>query len=174
MQYLFAKAGRGNESVKLDDLKKVHQQVNYTNTILQTVADHLNKVSIQILEAKMQQIVSPRTTQEDSVSKLFFKTDSIPQHKMEAYHPVPSSNNQYLKIISYQLKEIDMSVKGKSLSCMNQTCRITQEESSSNEDTNDGTNESEVALRVIEDTFEETLPLTINKIHQWNKGSIRN
>jgi len=48
----FHKAREGNESVKLDDLKKVHQQVNYTNTILQTIAEQLNQVSYQIAEAK--------------------------------------------------------------------------------------------------------------------------
>jgi len=34
MATLFRKGREGNESVKLDDLKKVHQQVNCTNTIL--------------------------------------------------------------------------------------------------------------------------------------------
>ena len=48
----FRKGREGNDSVKLDDLKKVHQQVNYTNTILQTIAEQLNQVSTQIAEAK--------------------------------------------------------------------------------------------------------------------------
>jgi len=30
----FRKGGEGDEAVKLDDLKKVNQQANYTNTIL--------------------------------------------------------------------------------------------------------------------------------------------
>jgi len=41
---------------------------------------------------------------------------------MEAYQQAASSNNQYLKIISDQIKELDKSVKGKSISYIDQTC----------------------------------------------------
>ena len=34
----FRKGWEGNDIVKLDDLKKVHQQANYTNTILNIIA----------------------------------------------------------------------------------------------------------------------------------------
>jgi len=158
----FRKGRKGNESVKLDDLKKVHQQVNYTNTILQTIAEQLNQVSTQIAEVKRTQIVNPSTSHHDGVSKPFFKTNSVPRDKMEAYQQAASSNNQHLKIISEQIKELDKSVKGKSISCIDQTCQTCQNDSSSDEDSD---NESDAALRVLEGTFEESGPLTINKLH---------
>ena len=34
----FRKGREGKDTIKLDDLKKVHQQANYTNTILNTIA----------------------------------------------------------------------------------------------------------------------------------------
>lgn len=48
----FRKGREGDTSIKLDDLKKVHQQVNYTNTLLHTIADQLNHVSIKLEETK--------------------------------------------------------------------------------------------------------------------------
>jgi len=93
---------------------------------------------------------------------------------MEAYDQAASSNTQYLQVITDQLKELDKSVKGKSVSCIDQTCQINQEDSSTNSESDESTPESEAALRVIEDTFEESLPLASNKINHWNKGSTRN
>jgi len=93
---------------------------------------------------------------------------------MQAYHQAASSNTQYLKVITDQLKELDKSIKGKSVSCIDQTCQINQEDSSTNSESDESTTESEAALRVIEDTFEESLPLAINKINHWNKSSTRN
>ena len=81
----FRKGREGNDTVKLDDLKKVHQQANYTNTILQTIAEQLNQVSIQIAEAKRKQIINPSTSHQDSVSKPFFKTDRLPFSLLEHY-----------------------------------------------------------------------------------------
>ena len=46
----FRKGQEGNDPVKLDDLKRVHQQANYINTILNTIAEQLNYVSVRIEE----------------------------------------------------------------------------------------------------------------------------
>jgi len=81
----FRKGREGNDIVKLDDLKKVHQQAIYTNTILNTIAEQLNQVSIQNAKAKRKQTTTPSTSHHDSVSKPFFKTDSVLTEKMEAY-----------------------------------------------------------------------------------------
>ena len=118
----FWKGREGNDTVKLDELKKVHQQANYTNTILQTIAEQLNQISIQIVEAKRKQTINSSTSHQDSVSKPFFKTNSVPREKMKAYQQATSSNNQYLKIISDHIKEFDKAAKGKSISCIDQTC----------------------------------------------------
>jgi len=82
----FQKGREGNEYVKLDDLKKVHQQVNYTNTILQTIAEQLNQVSAQIAENKRHQLPKTNSQNKDDISPPFFKTDSVPKPKLEAYH----------------------------------------------------------------------------------------
>jgi len=84
---------------------------------------------------------------------------------MEAYQQAASSNNQYLKIIFDHIKELDKSAKGKSISCIDQTGQPCQNTSSSETDSEESSNESEAALRVVEDTFEESKPLTINKLH---------
>ena len=85
---------------------------------------------------------------------------------MEFYQQAASSNNQYLKIISDHIKELDKSTKGKSISCIDQACQPCQNDSSSDTRSEESSNESEAALRVVEDTFEESKPLTINKLHQ--------
>jgi len=79
---LFRKGREGNDAVKLDDLKKVHQQLDYTNTALTVVATQLNHVAIRVEETKMH-VQVPSIPAEDfsytnSISKPFFKTDSIP------------------------------------------------------------------------------------------------
>jgi len=88
---------------------------------------------------------------------------------MEAYQQAASSNNQYLNIISDHIKELDKDAKGKSISCIDQTCPSGQNDSSSEKESDESSNESEAALRVVEDTFEESGPLTINKLHQWKR-----
>jgi len=93
---------------------------------------------------------------------------------MEAYQQAASSNNQYLKIISDHIKELDKAAKGKSISCIDQTGQPCQNDSSSETKLDESSNESEVAVRVVEDTFEESGPLTINKLHQWKQGNTRN
>jgi len=50
----FHKGQEGNDTVKLDDVKKVHQQVNYTNTILNTMANQLSHVALRIEETNKQ------------------------------------------------------------------------------------------------------------------------
>jgi len=62
----FYKGREGNDTVKLDDLKKVHQQANNTSTILQTIATQLNHVSLRIEETKQPpSTTSPSTSYTD-------------------------------------------------------------------------------------------------------------
>ena len=85
---------------------------------------------------------------------------------MEAYQQAASSNNQYLKIIMDHIKELDKYAKGKSISCIDKTCQPCQNDSSSDTGSEESSNESEAALGVVEDTLEESKPLTVNKLHQ--------
>jgi len=81
----FCKGREGNDTIKLDELKKVHQQLSYTNTALTTMATQLNHVAIRIEETKKQvQVQVPSIPLEgssyaNSISKPLFKTDSIPK-----------------------------------------------------------------------------------------------
>ena len=70
-----------NDTIKLDDLKKIHQQANCTNIILNTIAEQLNHVSVRIEETHKaaKQIPKQIPTYADNISKPFFKMDSIPK-----------------------------------------------------------------------------------------------
>jgi len=99
----FHKSREGNDTVKIDDLKKVHQQANYTNTILNTIAEQLNHVSIRTEETHkaVKQIPKQIPTYADNISKPFFKMDIIPKKNEESFLEASSSaNDQLLKIIS--------------------------------------------------------------------------
>jgi len=99
----FRKGREGNDTIKLDDLKKVHQQLNYTNTALTTMATQLNHVAIRIEETKKQVLVPSippeGSSYANSVSKPFFKTDSIPKAHEDALTKA-WSNNSILNQIS--------------------------------------------------------------------------
>ena len=115
------------------------------------------------------------TSHADNISKPFFKIDSIPNENEESFIKA-SSNSHFLKIISYQIKQLDASLKGKFVSCLDQTCQDqVSDTSSSEEDEDDNTNfGDEEALNVIEEAFKEPAPLAINKIRNWTHSSTRN
>jgi len=72
----FRKGREGDDMVKVDDLTKVHQQLNYTNTALTTLSTQLNHVSICIEETKKQVQISSNPPESlnyaNSMSKPFF------------------------------------------------------------------------------------------------------
>ena len=159
----FRKGREGSEAVKCDDLLKVHQQVNYTNSILQTIADQLNQVSSQVAETKRQQKSSKIDAEE--IQQPFFKMDSIPKAKLTSFHQASSSNDQYLKLIADQLRTLDVSSKQPSTSCLDKTCQLNQSETTSSEDSSDDSNSEQEAIQVLEQISEE--PTSVNKIRNW-------
>jgi len=75
----FRKGREGDNTVTCDDLKKFHQQLNYTNTAITTIATQHNHVANRVEETK-RQIPIPSNTLENStyansISKPFFKVE---------------------------------------------------------------------------------------------------
>ena len=72
----FRKDWEEDDIVKVDNLKKVHQQLNYTNTALTTLSTQLNHVAIRIEETKKQVQISSNSPEisnyANSISKPFF------------------------------------------------------------------------------------------------------
>ena len=109
----FRKGGEGDEAVKLDDLKKVNQQANYTNTILNTIAKQLNHISVRMENqnkvasnkaTSTSQTPKPYNNYADNISRPFLKTDSIPKKNEESFLEASSNtNSHFLTIISDQL-----------------------------------------------------------------------
>jgi len=111
------------------------------------------------------------TSYTDQISKPFFKTDSIPKANEDSFSEA-FSNAQFLKIILDQIQELS-TLKDKSVSCLDRTChnQTSDISSSSEEDVN---TDSEEALNVINEAFDDPSPSAINKIRHWTSGSTRN
>jgi len=116
-------------------------------------------------------ITTPSTSYRDQISKPFFKIDSILKAN-EDFFSEAFSKAHFLKIISNQIQELT-TMKDKSVSCLDKTCQNqSSDTSSSSED--DGNTDSEEALNVIEETFEDPSPSAINKIRNWTSSRSRN
>ena len=93
-----------------DDLKKVHQQDNYTNTILNIIAEQLNHVSVRIEEThKVAKASIPKSipSHADNISHPFFKIDSIPKKNEDSFLNASSNtNSHFLKLIFEQIKSL--------------------------------------------------------------------
>ena len=101
----FEKTREGNdiEPARLDDIKKIHQQANYTNTILNTIARQLDHVSTKIDSThKAIKIPKHQPSYDNTISKSFFKTDSIPKRNEEPYLKATSSVNSQLLTVIYE------------------------------------------------------------------------
>jgi len=82
----------------------------------------LNHVSLRIEETnKVVKTSIPSTSYTDTISKPFFEMDSLLKENKESYVEA-STNNHFLHIISDQIKELDTTLKGQSVTCLDQTC----------------------------------------------------
>ena len=75
----FRKGREGDTTVSCADLQKVHQQLNYANTAISTIATQLNHVANRVEETKVQipSSFSHPETYANSISKPFFKVESV-------------------------------------------------------------------------------------------------
>ena len=96
--------GAKDELATLDDLKKVHHQVNFTNTMLQSIAEQLNEVSTKIESQKgkigLDKASSSTHNLVDNISKPFFKMDTVPKQNEEAFVTKSKENASLLKGIT--------------------------------------------------------------------------
>ena len=60
------------------------------------------------------------------------------------------------------------------MSCLDKTCQNQELETSSDNEEENHSDSSEDILNVIEETFKDSSPLSINKIRNWNRGGTRN
>jgi len=173
----FHKGREGDSTVTCEDLKKVHQQLNYTNTTITTIATQLNHVAIRVEETKKQEQVPSNAPEgsnyANSISKPSFKIESVPPKDQESFTHA-FSNTSLLNQILTQIKALDLQTK--STSCLDKTCVLAKAETStSEEEEEDDLGDSEEAsLNVISKLFEEDSPLAINKICHWNSNTTRN
>jgi len=93
----FRKGQEGDTIVTCGDLQKVHQQLNYTNTAISTIATQLNHVANRVEETKAQIPSSSGNADNyaNSISKLFFKVESV-SRKGEDDFTMTFSNASYL------------------------------------------------------------------------------
>jgi len=171
----FRKGREGDATVSCADLQKVHQQLNYTNTAISTIATQLNHVAKRVEETKVPNPSIANTTETfaNSISKPFFKVESVSRKAQDDF-TTAFSNASLLKQISQQIKALD--IQQPSTSCLDKTCaQINQESSTSETDEVDEPNDSEEeTLNVLTKTFEEEPSLALNKINYGNKSTMRN
>ena len=172
----FRKGREGDTTATCADLQKVHQQLNYTNTAISTIATQLNHVANRVDAKAQAQIPSSSSnpkTYANSISKPFFKVNSVPRKDQDDF-TTAFSNASLLKQISQQIKALDL--QKPSTSCIDKTCaQIQQATSESKSEEADEDNESEEDnLFTLTKTFEEDKDLALNKINYRNKSTMRN
>uniref|UniRef100_A0A7C9DSG7 Uncharacterized protein n=1 Tax=Opuntia streptacantha TaxID=393608 RepID=A0A7C9DSG7_OPUST len=103
------------------DLQKVHQQLNYTNTAISTIATQLNHVANRVEATKAQIPASSGNVENyaNSISKPFFKVESVSRKDQDDF-TTAFSNTSLLKQISQQIKALDL--QSPSTSCLDKTC----------------------------------------------------
>ena len=187
------KSGRqavDTDTAQLGDIKKVLEQANYTNAILNTITEQLNQLKSKTdsrKEAAKKEMASPSTKPFSSfteyISKPFLTLDSIPRADGESL-PMPKSPNSDLpQKISQQIKAIN---KKKALACIDKTCQQKVDNtylSKEEEEAITSSSDSDEVVAAIQKTFkgEEPIknsykeePLALNKIQNWRNARTRN
>jgi len=102
--------GMDTDTTQLGDIKKFHEQANYTNAFLNTIAEQLNQLNAKTdskKEAAKKDVASPSikpfSSFIESISKPFVKLDSIPTAVMESLPKPKSPNYDLLQKISEQI-----------------------------------------------------------------------
>ena len=170
----FRKGREGDSTITCVDLQKVHQQLNYTNTAISTIATQLNHIANMVEETK-QQLPSPSVKVDNyanSISKPFFKVESV-SCKDQDDITAAFSNASLLKQISQQIKALVL--QSPSTSCLDKTCSNLTIDSTASEDEDEAEGGSETeTLNILTKTFVEDSPLEINKIRHGNVPTTRN
>jgi len=155
--------GIDTDTVQLGNIKTVHDQANYTNAILNTIAEQLNQHNAKTdskKEAAQKDMESPcikPSSFTECILKPFVKLDSIPISIVESLPTPKSPNHDLLRKISEQIEAID---KRKALACIDKTCqeKVDSTCSSSEEEAASSSSDSEEVIATIQKTFKDKEP----------------
>ena len=123
----FRKGREGDTAATCADDQKIHQQLNYTNTAISTIASQLHHVANKV-ETPLAIPPAKAETYANTISKSFFKVEGVPR-KAQEHFTETFSNASILKQISQQIKALD--IEALSTSCINKTCSQLQQDTSS-------------------------------------------
>jgi len=123
----FRKGREGDTAATCADDQKIHQQLNYTNTAISTIASQLHHVANKV-ETPLAIPPAKAETYANTISKPFFKVEGVPR-KAQEHFTETFSNASILKQISQQIKALD--IEALSTSCINKTCSQLQQDTSS-------------------------------------------
>ena len=162
----FRQGRTGDGTATYSDVQKIHQQLNYTNTAISTLAGQLNHVATRMDDIQTP-IPNSTANYANSISKPFFKVDSVSRKDQEDF-TTAFSNTMLLNQITQQLKAL--SIDSPSTSCIDKTCVQNQNIETESEDSEHEDEEiTNIALN-----FEEENALAINKINYENISTTRN
>ena len=183
-------SGLDTDTVQLGDIKKVHDQANYTNAVLNTIAEQLNQLNAKTdskKEASKKDMANsntkPSSSFTESISEPFVKLDSIPTSIIESLPKPKSPNHDLLQRILEQIEAID---KRKALTHLDKTCQQKVDStcsSSSEEEAASSSSDSEEVIATIQKTIKEEEPiqntdkeepLALNNIQNWSHVRTRN
>ena len=167
MSYLatpFRKGREGDGTATYSDVQKLHQQLNYTNTAISTLARKLNHVATRMDDIQTT-IPNSAETYANSISKPFFKVDGVSRKDQDDF-TTAFSNTMLLNQITQQLKALNLD--SPSTSCIDKTCVQNQDIETESEDSEEET------ITELAQNFEDENPLEINKIKYENTSATRN
>ena len=160
----FRQGRTGDGTATYSDVQKIHQQLNYTNTAVSTLVGQLNHVVTRMDDIQTP-IPNSAENYANSISKPFFRVDSVPRKDQEEF-TTAFSNTMLLNQITQQLNALN--INSPSTSCIDKTCSQTQNIETESEDS-----EGETINDIVQN-FEDENPLAINKISYENTSATRN
>ncbi|CDP10838.1 unnamed protein product [Coffea canephora] len=160
-----------NNSINLEDLKKVYQQNNYINQILHTISQHM-----EVLNTKIDTIKKPELKFPNDISAPHFKPRSLTREKEQDL--VQNINSQKINTTDNLLNKISQALQNLTTESKPSTPKINTldkiiEENSTEEieDSSEKSTESETEEDIIlpiENQFEEAEGNQINRIKRKN------
>jgi len=159
----FRKGWEGDGTATYSDVQKLHQQLNYTNTAISTLAGKLNHVATRMDDIQTT-IPNLAETYANSISKPFFKVDGVSRKDQDDF-TTAFSNTMLLNQTTQQLKALNLD--SPSTSCIDKTCVQNQDIETESED-------SEETITELAQNFEDEYPLEINKLKYENTSATRN
>jgi len=121
VSYLATPFRKGREvdgTATYSNVQKLHQQLNYTNTAISTLAGQLNHVATRMDDIQTP-IPNSTETYANGISKPFFKFDGVSRKDQDDFTNA-FSNTMLLNQITQQLKALNLD--SPSTSCIDKIC----------------------------------------------------